>query len=80
MRSTAEIQRQIDGLMVERETYPEFNFFGDNNWEKIDMKISMLNGFSTYDDYSDAEYEIESVAYEVQKWLDEEDEEDLFSD
>jgi hypothetical protein len=36
MRTQQEIQRQIEGLQNERKNLPEFSFFSDNNWRKID--------------------------------------------
>ena len=77
MRTQEEITRQIAGLEKMRESLPETNFFGENNWLPIDAQIDILKGGS-YDDYEDEEYSIESAALKAQDWLDDENEEDLF--
>lgn len=80
MRSQEEIKRQIEGLKKEKASLPEFNFFNENNWERIDAQLSILDGLETYEDYEEAEQRIESAAYQAQQWLDGEDDEDLFSE
>ena len=79
-RTKEEIDRQISGLKAEKESLPEFTIFGDNNWERIDMQIDILEGKKSYSDFEHEEPEIETVAYQTEQWLDGEDDEDLFSE
>lgn len=79
MRTKEEITRQIEGLEKMKESLPETNFFGENNWLPIDAQLDILKGGS-YEDYEDEEYHIESAALKAQDWLDDENEEDLFEE
>lgn len=78
MRTQEEIDRQIEGLDKMKESLPELNFFGENNWEPIDAQLDILGG-EDYEKYEDEEYHIESAALKAQDWLEGEDE-DLFEE
>jgi len=80
MRTLEEKQRQIEGLQKERESLPEYSYFGDNNWEAIDAVILMLKGRMTYSNYENDEYHIESAAHSCEEWLNGDSNEDLFSE
>ena len=67
-------------MRTQKETLPEFSFFGDNNWKPIDAMISMLMGITSYKDYEDDEPNVESEAYRCKDWLDDNTEEDLFEE
>jgi hypothetical protein len=77
MRTQEEIDRQIEGLEKMKESLPERNYFGENNWLPIDAQIDILNG-ADYEDYADEEYSIESAADKARDWMDKNDDEDLF--
>lgn len=77
MRTQEEIERQIEGLKKQKESLPEYNFFGDNNWEMIDAQIEILNG-ADIDEYCDREDYVESGATNAYDWLTDENEDDLF--
>lgn len=79
MRTQNEINRQIDGLKKEKELLPHYSLFGDDNWAIIDASISILTGESTYEDYENEDYDIESSAYQANEWLNGNTDEDLFS-
>ena len=78
MRTEEEKQRQIEGLKKEKESLPEHNFFGDNNWKAIDAMISILTGENSYEDYEDDEPNVEQEAYRCKNWLDGDENDDLF--
>ena len=69
MRTAEEIKKQIDGLKKMRETLPEYSFFNDNNWEKIDAQIAIVSGKEMYSYYEDADDAVESSAYDADAWL-----------
>lgn len=81
MRKPEEIQRQINGLEAMKEWLPEYNFFGDNNWQQIDDQISILKGISTADEFAD-EYDADekdfSPLWDTEEWMDGSLNEDLF--
>jgi hypothetical protein len=81
-RTQEEINLQIEGLIKMKDKLPEFSFFGDNNWEKIDNQIKVLNGEATSDDFYIDEDSIDNSYYmsaqEAENWLNKETEEDLF--
>jgi len=79
MRTQEEIDIQIAGLEKMKNSLPEFNYFGENNWLPIDAKIDILSGGS-YDDYADEEYNIESAADSARDWLEYDVDEDLFEE
>lgn len=77
MKSQEQINAQIEGLQKMKDSLPEFNFFGENNWLPIDAQIDILKG-GDYEDYQNEEDSIESAAYQTRYWLESDDEEDLF--
>lgn len=77
MKTQEQINAQIEGLQKMKESLPEFNFFGENNWLPIDAQIDILNG-GDYEDYQDEDYSIESAADKAKDWLESDYEEDLF--
>lgn len=79
MRKQEEIDRQIQGLEKMKDSLPETNFFGENNWEPIDAQLDILRG-GRYDDYRNDKDSVESAAYRAQNWLDDDNEEDLFDE
>lgn len=42
MKAEIEIKKALVGLGKERDTLPEYSFFGDPNWVKIDAQIEAL--------------------------------------
>ncbi|MCA9749499.1 MAG: hypothetical protein KC414_10365 [Romboutsia sp.] len=86
VRTQSEIDRQIEGLEKMRENLPEFNYFGDNNWEGIDTQLSIIRGESILEDYenmdedADEEDNIYQAAFEADGWLYGQVNEDLFED
>lgn len=42
MRTEKEKKDAIEGLKGLRQTFPEFSFFNDNNWEAIDKAIDVI--------------------------------------
>lgn len=79
-RTPEEIQRQIKGLEAMKEWLPKRNFFGDDNWGKIDAQVSILKGDKDIEDFDDAESEIHSAAYSAYNWKDGVEDEDLFEE
>ncbi len=86
-RTQEEINLQIEGLLKMKETLPEFSFFGDKNWENIDIQIEILKGDvksdSLWEDESAEEFEegdndLYYSAIDAEQWLNNEREEDLF--
>ena len=82
MRTQEEIDRQIDGLEKMKSELPEFNYFGENNHEPIDVQLAILREDAEYEDYEHDEYNIESAAMKAKDWLEDENgiEEDLFEE
>lgn len=80
MKSVEEIQKQIEGLKKMKNTLPEYNFFGDNNWVSIDVQLDILEGVKDYDDYENDEPDIERAAYDADEWLNGDRTEDLFDE
>lgn len=88
MRTKEEVKQQIEGLKNQKIVLPEFSMFGDNNWEKIDAKIDVLEGLKdpddfyedeTSDEYQDGDNDLFFAAEEAERWLDGESDEDLFA-
>lgn len=57
---------------------PETNAFGENNWEKIDAQIAVLEGRATADDfysdetsdeYEDGDNDVWASAEEAEEWM-----------
>ena len=92
MRNQEEIQRQVDGILAEKETLPEVSGLGTPNHEiadiKIaDIKISIIKGYielkDVYEgDWDDMDFtnEVYKGAEEAQAWLDGDSDEDLFEE
>lgn len=86
MRTQQEIERQIKGLEKEKQTLPEFNFFGDPNHLAIDYQIKTLKGEITLEQYNedgcDDEYydRIAASIADAEDWLNEYNLDDLFSE
>lgn len=78
MRTAEEIKRQVELLGKEKTTVPEFSAFGDNNWERIDAQIDVLEGRAkaadfyedeTSDEFEDGDNDIWGAAEEAELWL-----------
>jgi hypothetical protein len=87
MRNQEEIQRQIDGLLAEKESLPEVSGLGTPNHEIADIKISILKGDIELDDVEEGDWEemdstneIYRGAEEAHDWLEGDREEDLFEE
>ncbi len=87
LRTPAEIERQINGLKAEKETLPEFSFFNDNNWERIDAQLDVLEGLKepddfyideTSDEYEEGDNEVYFAAVAADEWMDGLRKDDLF--
>ena len=88
MRTQKEIQRQVDGLKVERKTLPEFSFFGNKNWTTIDAVIEFLTHKTnknhqyideTSDEFTDGDNDEYFAVERAEDWLIGYSDEDLFS-
>lgn len=86
-RTGEEIQRQIDGLKAMKKELPETTFFGDNNWERIDAQLDIIECLKdaddfyideTSDEYEEGDNDIYFAAVDAENWLDGEKEDDLF--
>lgn len=87
MRTTDQINRQIDGLRAEKQRLPAVSGLGTPNHEIADAKISILQGNEELKDFDEGDweemdetYQIYLGAEEAQQWMDEEREEDLFEE
>ena len=76
MKNNEEIDEQIKGLIKVKDTTPEFNFFGDNNWESIDVQLSILRGDESLEDIDEGDWdEMDAInriyrsAEEADEWL-----------
>jgi hypothetical protein len=85
MRNQEEIQRQIEGLLAEKEVLPEVSGLGTPNHEIADIKISILKGEITLEDVDEGDWEemdstneVYRGAEEAKDWLDGDRKEDLF--
>jgi hypothetical protein len=82
MRTAEEIEKQVLGLQKMKSTLPKVNFFGDDNWEKIDAQVAVLKGEKTADEFieedSDEENEVYADALQAEEWLHGETDNDLF--
>jgi hypothetical protein len=66
MRAPEEKQEMVRKLQEQKKTLPEFNYFGDNNWEKIDAQVDVINGKDP-DSFEDDE--VFMSASEASQWL-----------
>ena len=70
-RTEKEISKMIDKLEKQRETIPQFSYFGDDNWHAIDIQIDVLNGEITDEDQIyDQQDEGEITSYVVSSGID----------
>lgn len=86
MRTQEEIQRQIDGLLKQKERLPEYSAFGDPNHLIFDAQISILDGSKELSDIDEGDWDemdednkIYRGAEEADNWLNEFDDDDLFA-
>ena len=73
MKKNQEIRLMIERLEEEKETIPEFSFFGDNNWQMYDTAIRSLKERWSESDLNLQEFEDdqeESLAFSAVQWLD----------
>ncbi len=81
MRSKEEKSRQIEGLESMKSWLPEFNVFGDNNYDEINIQIDVIEGRTDSDgveiEYDDVELAY-SYALSAEDWLSGNSDEDLF--
>ena len=73
MKTNEEIRLMIERLEEEKETIPEFSFFGDNNWQMYDTAIRSLKERWSESDLNLQEFEDdqeESLAFSAVQWLD----------
>jgi len=69
-RTPDEIAEETKNLETLRGTLPKFDFFGGNNWEKIDAQIDIINGRKDYEDFEHHDDDdIEVDAYDAEQWL-----------
>lgn len=87
MRNQEEIQRQINGILAEKETLPEVSGLGTPNHEIADIKISILRGDVELDEVDEGDWEemdstneVYRGAEEAHEWLDGDSQEDLFEE
>lgn len=80
MRTKEEVDRQIDGLKKMKSTVPEFSKFGDNNWEKINAQLDVLEDLKEPDDFYIGHNDVYNAAVEAEEWMNGEDNEDLFEE
>jgi hypothetical protein len=81
-----EINRQIAALKKMRDRLPEYTAFGDNNWEKIDAQLDILEGRhdknffwqdENAEEYEDGDNDAYWDAEKAEDWLNGSDDEDL---
>jgi len=69
MRTPKEVAAETKELEKLKSTLPEFTLFGDNNWKTINMQIDIINGNDDYENYVEADTEVEMAAYDAEQWL-----------
>jgi hypothetical protein len=69
--SKEQIEKALAYLKNERETLPEFSFFGDDNWEKIhEQKVVLTGALNGYlPDPEDHQADEDSTLYYLALWL-----------
>jgi hypothetical protein len=87
MRNQEEIQRQVDGILAEKESLPEVSGLGTPNHEIADIKISIIQGDIELEDVDEGDWddmdstnEVYRGAEEAQAWIDGDSDEDLFEE
>lgn len=85
MRTQEEIKRQIEGILSEKSSLPEYSHFGDPNHAIADAQISILDGSRDLSDYDEGDWDemdednkIYRGAEQADEWLQGNDDEDLF--
>ena len=69
-RTEEEVQREIALLEEYMPRVPRNDFFGGNNWEKIETDIRVLKGELDEDEINDIEDpDLNSSAYNTLQWL-----------
>lgn len=84
-RTQEEINNMKAAIARQRERLPERNVFGDNNWEKLDAMVAVLDdpllwdndaifdrygGDNTADDYDERDDELANELLQIVDWLD----------
>jgi hypothetical protein len=85
MKKTQEqIDRQVAGLLKEKETLPAYSAFGTPNHLELDAMISVLKGDEEPDNFhdnpDDEDGEIYNSAIEAEEWINSKDDYDLFEE
>jgi hypothetical protein len=60
MRTKKEIKKQLEEVIAEYKTLPQYNYFGDDNWERRDIYIKWLTK-AIEDKTFDAEEELDKM-------------------
>lgn len=83
MKTNREIALMVERLLEEKETLPEYSFFGDNNWRMYDTAIKALKEQWSETDLNKQHFEDdqeENLAFSAVQWLNEEiDDEDFLN-
>lgn len=88
-RTKEQIDRQIEGLKKMKDWLPEFDMFGNGNWEKIDAQLDVLEDKKEPDDfyvdesaeeYQDGDNDVYFEATRAADWLDGSEKDDLFEE
>lgn len=71
MRSTEEKEKMVSDLKKLKETLPEKNFFGEENWKQIDAQIELIesNGDKTAEYFESADDNVYNAVADVESWL-----------
>jgi len=85
MKTQEEKDLMIQRLSDERDSTPEYSFFNENNWIKLDAKIDIISGDMSLEDFDEGDWEeMDDVnmafraAEEAEDWLNGDlDDEDL---
>lgn len=75
MRTQEDINSAKEILRKQKETLPEFDIFGDSNFEALDAAMEVLDiNITSEDEIYDKEYSnyVESYALNAVQWLNEE--------
>jgi len=82
MRTQEEIDYQVQGILEERQTTPEKDFWGRNVWDMADAKVAVLRGVSTSADYEEGGYDLNTVnaALDAEVWLNNVEPDNLFEE
>ncbi len=72
-RTKKELDNVIKSINSQRERLPEYSFFGDNNWEKLEEEIRYVEHYIKNGYLPDFDEDID--AYDCYEWLNGEDNE-----